>query len=80
MSELHIYDMIVVGGGPGGYTAALYAVRAGLDTLVLEKLSAGGRRRSTITLAMRRDLTASPWPRRCSSRRSASAPRRNMPK
>ena len=25
----HIYDMIVVGGGPGGYTAALYAARAG---------------------------------------------------
>ncbi len=39
----HIYDMIVIGGGPGGYTAALYAVRAGLDTLVLEKLSAGGQ-------------------------------------
>lgn len=43
MSEIHIYDMIVVGGGPGGYTAALYAARAGLDILVLEKLSAGGQ-------------------------------------
>ena len=38
-----IYDMIIVGGGPGGYTAALYAARAGLDVLVLEKLSAGGQ-------------------------------------
>ncbi len=39
----HTYDMIIIGGGPGGYTAALYAARAGLDTLVLEKLSAGGQ-------------------------------------
>ncbi len=38
-----VYDMIIIGGGPGGYTAALYAARAGLKTLVLEKLSAGGQ-------------------------------------
>ena len=39
----HVYDMIIIGGGPAGYTAALYAARAGLDTLVAEKLSAGGQ-------------------------------------
>ena len=39
----HVYDMIIIGGGPGGYTAALYAARAGLDTLVVEKLAAGGQ-------------------------------------
>ena len=39
----HIYDVIIIGGGPGGYTAALYTARAGLDVLLLEKLSAGGQ-------------------------------------
>ncbi len=38
-----VYDMVIIGGGPGGYTAALYAVRAGLSAVVLEKLSAGGQ-------------------------------------
>ncbi len=43
MDNAHIYDMAIVGGGPGGYAAALYGARAGLDTIVLEKLSAGGQ-------------------------------------
>ena len=38
-----IYEMVIIGGGPGGYTAALYAARAGLKVIVLEKLSAGGQ-------------------------------------
>ena len=37
------YDMLILGGGPGGYTAALYGARAGLKVLVIEKLSAGGQ-------------------------------------
>ena len=43
MNNIHVYDMIIVGGGPGGYASALYASRAGLDVLVMEKLSAGGQ-------------------------------------
>ena len=38
-----VYDMVIVGGGPGGYTAALYAARAGMQVVLLEKLSAGGQ-------------------------------------
>ena len=39
----HIYDMIIIGGGPAGYTAALYASRAGFDTMVVERMSVGGQ-------------------------------------
>ena len=37
------YDMAIIGGGPAGYTAALYAARSGLKTILLERLSAGGQ-------------------------------------
>ena len=45
MKELskRIYDIVIIGGGPGGYTAALYGARAGFDTLVIERISAGGQ-------------------------------------
>jgi thioredoxin reductase (NADPH) len=42
-----IYDMVIIGGGPGGYTAALYAARAGMSVVVLEKLSPGGQMAQT---------------------------------
>jgi len=39
----HIYDIIIVGGGPAGLTAGLYASRARLNTLLLEKIALGGQ-------------------------------------
>ncbi|MBP3606517.1 MAG: thioredoxin-disulfide reductase [Clostridia bacterium] len=45
--EGFVYDTVIIGGGPAGYTAALYCTRAGLSTLVLEKFSAGGQMTET---------------------------------
>lgn len=39
----HIFDVIIIGGGPAGYSAALYTARASLDTLVIERMSVGGQ-------------------------------------
>lgn len=45
-----IRDMIIIGGGPAGYTAAMYAARAGLDALVVERLSPGGQMAQTMQI------------------------------
>lgn len=48
MSE--IYDLIIVGGGPAGLSAALQALRAGLNILIVEKESTGGTLNYTDTI------------------------------
>lgn len=45
--ERNCYDVIVIGGGPGGYCAALYAARANLTTMVIEKFAPGGQMATT---------------------------------
>ena len=41
------YDVIIIGGGPAGYSAALYTVRPGFSTLLIEKMAAGGQMNET---------------------------------
>ena len=42
------YDVIIAGGGPAGYTAAMYAARSGYTVAVVEQMSAGGRALTTV--------------------------------
>jgi len=47
MSEQKVENLIILGGGPAGYTAALYAARANLDPLVIEGFQWGGQLQNT---------------------------------
>lgn len=42
-----LYDVAIIGGGPGGYSAAIYCARSGLSVLVLERLTPGGQMATT---------------------------------
>lgn len=46
-AKREFYDLIVVGGGPAGLTAAIYAAREGMDTLIIERSAVGGQAGST---------------------------------
>ncbi|MFC1859768.1 thioredoxin-disulfide reductase [Thermodesulfobacteriota bacterium] len=43
MSDQEIYDLIIIGGGPGGLSAGIYAIRAALNTVLVEKGVTGGQ-------------------------------------
>jgi len=46
-----VYDVIIIGGGPAGLSAALYAGRARLSTLIIEKAREGGQIINTSEIA-----------------------------
>lgn len=50
MKNIHSYDLIILGGGPAGMTAAIYAARANVRTIVLESNITGGLVNSTHTV------------------------------
>ncbi|HAA03365.1 MAG TPA: thioredoxin-disulfide reductase [Syntrophobacteraceae bacterium] len=43
MANSEIYDMVIIGGGPAGFTAGLYAARSRLKTLLVERMGFGGQ-------------------------------------
>jgi thioredoxin reductase (NADPH) len=47
MPEMKIYDAVIVGGGPAGFTAGIYAMRAAMQTVLIEKGVAGGQLNNT---------------------------------
>jgi len=50
LSEDLNFDLIIIGGGPAGLSAAIYAGRARLNTLVVEELIVGGQSSTTETI------------------------------
>ena len=47
MNEKKVWDVVIIGGGPSGYTAAIYTARAALSTLVVAGTAAGGQLMNT---------------------------------
>jgi len=43
MANREFYDLIIIGGGPGGLSAAIYALRASMRTVLIEKAAPGGQ-------------------------------------
>ena len=47
-ARMAYYDLIIIGGGPAGLTAAIYAAREGADTLLIERSGLGGQAGTTV--------------------------------
>ena len=47
MEEKNVYDLIIIGGGPAGVTAGIYASRSNLKVAIIEEIAVGGQVNST---------------------------------
>jgi thioredoxin reductase (NADPH) len=69
------YDLIIVGAGPAGLTAGLYAAREGINTLIIDRSGVGGQagitQESRTTRASRNPSAALNWQSGCAARPSA---------
>ena len=65
-ARMTYYDLVIIGGGPAGLTAAIYAAREGVETLLIERSGLGGQAGITgaieISPDFRRVLAARSWP------------------
>ena len=62
------YDVVIIGAGPGGMTAALYASRANLKVLMLDRGAYGGQMNNTAAVENYPALSLSwdqIWPKKC---------------
>ena len=78
------YDVVIIGGGPAGYAAALYCARSSFSVLVLEKLSPGGQMATTGQVdnypGFDEGIDGLNWRKKCSEARSALEQRPLFPK
>ena len=75
------YDLVIIGAGPAGMSAAIYGSRAGLSTLILEMGAPGGKLIKTNEISNwpgSAQHRARPWPARCFLTRQALARYMNM--
>ena len=56
-----MHNLAIVGSGPAGYTAGIYASRASLEPILFEGLESGGQLMLTTDVEIIRDLTLVSW-------------------